>query len=89
MKEQGSMRRRSAGHAIVFLLALIVAASAGAQTPTYKEYTPASTRDFYFAVCFDKSNLRIVVPSDQGREEIIVWRQTISTSGATTPTGAS
>lgn len=65
------------------LLWLVTAMSAPtrAQAPVYKDYGSTSARELYFVVCFDKSNLRIVVPSARGQEEVVVGRRTISTTG--------
>ncbi len=78
------MNRRLVSCGIALLIMLAVSGSIQSQTPTpiYKEYSATTARELYFVVCFDKSNLRIVVPSAQGQEEILVGRRTISTTGA-------
>jgi len=82
------MHRRLAYLCAALSLAVAISNPARSQQPAYKEYTSASSRTDYFAVCFDKSNVRIVVLSPDGREEIQIGRRTISTTGETVASGA-
>lgn len=75
------MCRRSACYCIALSIILAMSASTRSQTPIYKEYGTSSTRELYFVISFDKSNLRIIVPSAQGQQEVVVGRQTIQTTG--------
>lgn len=65
----------------VVTIALALPCISRAQQPVYKEYTPTTARELYFVVGFDKNNLRLVVPTSRGQEEILVGRQTLSTTG--------
>jgi hypothetical protein len=69
------------GLGAIVLTVLAVSQPVLAQQPVYKEYIPTPARELYFVVGFDKANLRIVVPTARGQEEILVGRQTLSTAG--------
>lgn len=75
------MLNRTIGVVVSLYIILTVSSPVHAQQPVYKEYAATATRELYFVVGFDKNNLRIVVPTSRGQEEILVGRQTISSSG--------
>jgi len=81
MRKQGAMHKRIARLCATSALLTAISLPAWSQQPAYKEFTETSVRELYFIVSFDKSNLRIVVPSAAGQEEVVVGRQTISTAG--------
>ena len=72
---------RASGVITILAVFLAIPGLPFAQQPIYKEYAPTTVRQLYFVVSFDKNNLRIVVPTSRGQEEILVGRQTLSTAG--------